>query len=57
MKELTIGGIIYVLGIVFFKSDGVVPFAHAIWHVFVVMAAYFHYCAILKYLYPIGLSP
>ncbi|KAJ8931669.1 hypothetical protein NQ314_015385, partial [Rhamnusium bicolor] len=56
MKELTIGGIFYVLGLVFFKSDGVVPLAHAIWHLFVVMAAYFHYYAILNYLYPIAIS-
>ncbi|CAH1100268.1 unnamed protein product [Psylliodes chrysocephalus] len=54
MKELSIGGLLYITGIIFFKSDGVLPFAHAIWHLFVVLAAYFHYYAILNYLYPIS---
>ncbi|XP_030745297.1 monocyte to macrophage differentiation factor [Sitophilus oryzae] len=53
MMELTIGGILYVTGVIFFKCDGVIPFAHAIWHLFVATAAYFHYYAILNYLYPI----
>ncbi|CAH1188370.1 unnamed protein product [Phyllotreta striolata] len=53
MKELSIGGLLYVMGIIFFKSDGTLPFAHAIWHIFVGFAAYFHYSAILSYLYPL----
>ncbi|CAG9767227.1 unnamed protein product [Ceutorhynchus assimilis] len=53
MMELTLGGILYVLGVVFFKCDGVIPFAHAIWHLFVAMAAYAHYYAIINYLYPL----
>ncbi|XP_023013698.1 monocyte to macrophage differentiation factor isoform X2 [Leptinotarsa decemlineata] len=53
MKELSMGGLLYLLGIIFFKCDGVLPFAHAIWHLFVVLAAYFHYSAILDYLYPV----
>lgn len=53
MMELSIGGALYVLGVVFFKLDGVIPFAHAIWHLFVAMAAYTHYYAILNYLYPL----
>lgn len=53
MNELKTGGLIYLLGICFFKADGSVPFAHAIWHLFVVMASGWHYYAILYYLYPI----
>ncbi|XP_050298336.1 monocyte to macrophage differentiation factor [Anthonomus grandis grandis] len=53
MMELIFGGVMYVLGVVFFKCDGVIPFAHAIWHLFVALAAYAHYYAILNYLYPI----
>lgn len=52
MFELKMGGLLYILGIYFFKSDGVIPLAHAIWHVFVVLASGFHYYAILVNLYP-----
>lgn len=51
MSELKLGGGLYIVGIVFFKSDGRIPFAHAIWHVFVVLAVSVHYFAILTYLY------
>ncbi|XP_055612411.1 monocyte to macrophage differentiation factor 2 [Uranotaenia lowii] len=53
MSELKFGGLLYIVGIVFFKSDGLFPFAHAIWHMFVVLAAGVHYFAILTYLYPV----
>lgn len=53
MDELKIGGLLYIVGIVFFKCDGVFPFAHAIWHLFVVFAAAVHYFAILNHLYPV----
>ncbi|XP_061556409.1 monocyte to macrophage differentiation factor isoform X4 [Phycodurus eques] len=49
--ELACGGALYCVGVFFFKSDGVIPFAHAIWHVFVALAAAVHYYAIWKYLY------
>uniref|UniRef100_G1TFB7 Monocyte to macrophage differentiation associated 2 n=1 Tax=Oryctolagus cuniculus TaxID=9986 RepID=G1TFB7_RABIT len=44
--ELMTGGVFYCLGMVFFKSDGRIPFAHAIWHLFVALGAGTHYYAI-----------
>ncbi|XP_011497864.1 PREDICTED: monocyte to macrophage differentiation factor isoform X2 [Ceratosolen solmsi marchali] len=52
IPELKIGGLAYLLGIVFFKSDGRIPCAHAIWHLFVAIGAGFHYQAIRYHLYP-----
>lgn len=52
ITELKLGGLIYVLGLVFFKSDGRIPCAHAIWHLFVAAAAGFHYYAILSHVFP-----
>lgn len=52
--ELAAGGVFYVVGVVFFKSDGLVPFAHAIWHLFVAAGAGIHYYAIWTYLYVPG---
>uniref|UniRef100_A0A665TXV7 Monocyte to macrophage differentiation associated 2 n=1 Tax=Echeneis naucrates TaxID=173247 RepID=A0A665TXV7_ECHNA len=49
--ELAVGGVFYVVGVIFFKSDGLVPFAHAIWHLFVAAGAGIHYYAIWRYLY------
>lgn len=49
--ELVTGGAFYCLGTVFFKSDGRIPFAHAIWHLFVAFGAGTHYYAIWRYLY------
>ncbi|XP_076243407.1 monocyte to macrophage differentiation factor 2 [Calliopsis andreniformis] len=52
IAELKMGGLIYILGLVFFKSDGRIPCAHAIWHLFVAAAAGFHYYAILSHVFP-----
>ncbi|XP_037241744.1 monocyte to macrophage differentiation factor 2 isoform X1 [Falco rusticolus] len=54
LPELVAGGLFYCLGMVFFKSDGRIPFAHAIWHLFVAIGAGIHYYAIWRYLYQPG---
>ncbi|XP_069760857.1 monocyte to macrophage differentiation factor 2a isoform X1 [Narcine bancroftii] len=53
--ELLVGGFFYSLGMLFFKSDGWIPFAHAIWHLFVAIGAGIHYYAIWRYLYRPGM--
>ncbi|KAL0279279.1 UNVERIFIED_CONTAM: hypothetical protein PYX00_000874 [Menopon gallinae] len=53
LVEIQAGGLIYGIGIIFFKSDGTIPCAHAIWHLFVAAAAGIHYNAILNHLYPV----
>lgn len=50
MWELKIGGAFYMVGLIFFKCDGVVPFAHAIWHLHVSVGASIHYYAVFIYL-------
>uniref|UniRef100_A0A183SLS2 Monocyte to macrophage differentiation factor 2 n=1 Tax=Schistocephalus solidus TaxID=70667 RepID=A0A183SLS2_SCHSO len=44
------GGLFYLFGIIFFKMDGRIPLAHAIWHCFVASGAYTHFVAIDTYL-------
>lgn len=50
LTELAVGGAFFVTGVLFFKSDGIIPFAHAIWHIFVCIGACVHYYAIFTYL-------
>nr|CAG4648950.1 EOG090X0FVK [Polyphemus pediculus] len=48
--ELKVGGVFYVVGLIFFKCDGRIPLAHAIWHVHVAVGASIHYYAVISYL-------
>nr|CAG4638800.1 EOG090X0FVK [Cyclestheria hislopi] len=48
--ELKMGGACYIFGIIFFKCDGRLPLAHAIWHLHVALGASIHYYAVFTYL-------
>lgn len=46
---LVAGGLAYTLGVVFFVLDERVRYAHAIWHVFVLIGSCCHFVAVLWY--------
>nr|CAH0111468.1 unnamed protein product [Daphnia galeata] len=48
--ELKLGGAFYIIGLIFFKADGRIPLAHAIWHIHVAFGASMHYYAVFTYL-------
>ena len=41
-----IGGFAYTFGVIFFKLEGKLPYAHLIWHLFVLAGTVCHWCAI-----------
>ncbi|MEO7851906.1 MAG: hemolysin III family protein [Rubrivivax sp.] len=43
------GGVLYTLGIVFYALDKRLPWAHGVWHLFVLAGSAAHYFAILHY--------
>lgn len=57
LSELLYGGVVYLVGVIFFKLDGRFPLAHAIWHICVDIAAYIHWNAAARYLYETAALP
>lgn len=49
--SLVIGGLVYMVGIVFYKSEERVPYAHLIWHLFVMAGCAIHYYMIVRYVF------
>ena len=41
--SLIIGGLVYMIGIGFYKSEERIPYAHLIWHLFVLVGCSIHY--------------
>ncbi len=50
---LALGGLCYTAGIRFYASKSI-PFAHAIWHLFVLAGTMLHFFAVLFYVIPLG---
>ena len=48
---LIFGGIIYMIGIVFYKGEARIPYAHLIWHLFVMGGSVIHYIAMVNYVF------
>ncbi len=55
MIWLGIGGLAYLLGVIFYLWEGI-PFNHAIWHLFVLGGSVCHFFSILFYVLPDGTS-
>ena len=49
---LVAGGLSYTIGVVFYAWHRL-PYAHPIWHLFVLAGSVFHYCAIFFYVLPV----
>jgi len=49
-RWLLAGGLFYTVGVVFYALDGVWPWCHGIWHLFVLAGSISHYFAVLLYL-------
>ncbi|BDS12302.1 PAQR family membrane homeostasis protein TrhA [Aureispira anguillae] len=48
---LIVGGLVYMFGIFFYKSEGRVPYAHLIWHLFVMGGCFIHYLVMINYVF------
>lgn len=49
--SLVLGGAVYMIGIIFYKAEERVPYAHLIWHLFVIIGCSIHYYMIARYVF------
>ena len=49
---LAIGGLAYTIGVIFYAIDKKLSYAHAIWHVFVLVGSICHFFAVMFYVVP-----
>jgi hemolysin III len=52
MFLLLAGGIAYTAGTYFYAKDTAIPYAHAVWHLFVIAGSALHFCAVIFYVVP-----
>lgn len=45
------GGVVYMVGIIFYKAEGYLPYSHLIWHLFVMTGCLMHYIAIAFFVF------
>lgn len=48
---LIFGGIVYMIGIIFYKAEARIPYAHLIWHLFVMGGCLMHYIVMINYVF------
>jgi len=48
---LIFGGIVYMIGLLFYKAEARIPYAHFIWHLFVMGGSLIHYIAMINYVF------
>ena len=49
MFWIAAGGLAYTVGVIFFIIDTRLPYAHFVWHLFVLLGTVFHFIAVLGY--------
>ena len=48
---LLIGGMVYMIGIIFYKAEGMIPYAHFIWHLFVMGGCLLHFIVMVQFIF------
>ncbi|KJE90340.1 hypothetical protein CAOG_01665 [Capsaspora owczarzaki ATCC 30864] len=57
LSLLVAGGLSFSIGVYFFRLDGIMPFGHTVWHIWVIIGCAFHYHAVCHHLLPSATHP